>query len=205
MWPTLVIDGLFPYITYRSLTTYAPSMPATYALAISGVFPMAHSVIGIVRRRYLDIIGVIVVIGIVVSIVATVIGGDAKLLLLRESFVTGALGLVALSSFAWRRPLMFYVGQQFASGADPAARARFDALWQERPRARRTFRIMTLVWAVGWLAEFALRVVMIETLSIAQVLAASPVVFNAINIGLMAWTFAYVRRARARARPLAGG
>jgi len=44
-----------------------------------------------------------------------------------------------------------------------------------------------------------LRVVMIESLTVAQVLAISPIVFNAINIGLMAWTFAYVRRVRSRA------
>ena len=197
--PTLLIDGACPFFTYQLLTTYAPSISTVRALIISGMFPLAHSVIGLVRRRYLDIIGIIVLVGIAVSLVATMLGGGAKLLLLRESFVTGALGLVALSSFAWPRPLMFYIGRQFSSGGDAEARRRFDALWEERPRARRTFRILTLVWAVGWLGEFVLRVVMIESLTVAQVLAISPIVFNAINIGLMAWTFAYVRRVRSRA------
>ena len=197
--PTLLIDGACPFVAYQLLTTYVPSMSTGRALIISGTFPMAHSVIGLARRRYLDIIGIIVLIGMAASLVATMLGGGAKLLLLRESFVTGALGLVALSSFAWRRPLMFYIGRQFSSGVDAEAREQFDALWEERPRARRTFRILTLAWAIGWLGEFALRVVMIELLTIAQVLAISPVVFNAINIGLMAWTFAYVRRARSRA------
>jgi hypothetical protein len=197
--PTLLIDGACPFLTYQLLTTYAPSISTVRALIISGMFPLAHSVIGLVRRRYLDIIGIIVLVGIAVSLAATMLGGGAKLLLLRESFVTGALGLVGLSSFAWSRPLMFYIGQQFSSGGDAEARRRFDALWEERPRARRTFRILTLVWAVGWLGEFVLRVVMIESLTVAQVLAISPIVFNAINIGLMAWTFAYVRRVRSRA------
>ena len=196
--PTLLIDGVCPFVAYQLLTTYVPSMSTVQALILSGMFPMAHSVIGLARRRYLDIIGIIVLVGIAVSLVATMLGGGARLLLLRESFVTGALGLVALSSFAWRRPLMFYIGQQFSSGGDPEARRQFDALWEDRPRARRTFRILTLVWAIGWLGEFALRVVMIELFTIAQVLAISPIVFNAINIGLMAWTFAYVRRARSR-------
>lgn len=197
--PALLIDGACPFLTYQLLTTYAPSISTVRALIISGVFPMAHSGIGLVRRRYLDIIGIIVLVGIAVSLVATMLGGGAKLLLLRESFVTGALGVVALSSFAWPRPLMFYIGQQLSAGGDAEARGRFDALWEERPRARRTFRMLTLVWTVGWLGEFALRVVMIESLTVAQVLAISPIVFNAINIGLMAWTFAYVRRVRARA------
>jgi hypothetical protein len=96
-------------------------------------------------------------------------------------------------------PLMFYIGRQLSSGGDPKRRRQFDALWDERPRAWRTFRILTLVWAIGWLGEFWLRVAMIEWLTIAQVLAISPVVFNAINVGLLAWTFAYVRRVRSRA------
>jgi len=54
------------------------------------------------------------------------------------------------------------------------------------------------VWALGWLSEFALRVVMVLTLSVGRVLAISPFVFNGVTIGLIAWTLAYVRRRRAR-------
>lgn len=196
--PTLLLDAACPFVTYRLLTIYVPSMPTARALLISGAFPMAHGALRLLRRRSVDIIGIVVIVGIAVSVVATMLGGDAKLLLLRESFVTGTLGLVALSSFTWPRPLMFYIGRQFSSAADAEARHRFDSLWEQRPRARRTFRVLTFVWAVGWLAEFALRVVMVESLTVVQVLAVSPLVFNAINIGLMIWTFAYVRRVRAR-------
>jgi hypothetical protein len=85
-----------------------------------------------------------------------------------------------------------------SAGRDPVLVARFDALWQ-RPHGPRTFRVMTLVWAIGWLAEFALRIVMVETLTIPTALAISPFVFGAINLGLFAWMFAYVRRVRRRA------
>jgi hypothetical protein len=166
-------------------------------LMVAGVFPAAHSLAGVIRRRAVDIYFIIVVVGIVVSIVATLVGGDPKLLLIRESFVTGVLGLLGLSSILWKRPLMFYIGRQVSAGRDPVLVARFDALWQ-RPHGPRTFRVMTLVWAIGWLAEFALRIVMVETLTIPTVLAISPFVFGAINLGLFAWMFAYVRRVRRR-------
>jgi hypothetical protein len=80
---------------------------------------------------------------------------------------------------------------------DRAKIAEFNALWQY-PRARHTFRVMTLVWAIGWMSEFALRVVMVWALSIPEVLVISPFVFNGITIGLIAWTIAYVRRQRQR-------
>jgi hypothetical protein len=57
---------------------------------------------------------------------------------------------------------------------------------------------MTLVWALGWMGEFALRVLMVWKLSIPEVLAMSPFVFNGITIGLIAWTIAYTRRQRQR-------
>jgi hypothetical protein len=55
---------------------------------------------------------------------------------------------------------------------------------------------MTIVWAIGWIGEFALRVVMVKVLSIPQVLAISPFVFNGLTLGLIAWTIGYARRQR---------
>lgn len=196
--PTLVINAALPYVAYQLLTNYVPSISKVMALAISASFPAAHSLFGVMRRRSFDVVGVIVVVGIAVSVVATLVGGDPKMLLIRESFVTGALGLIALSSLFWRRPLIFYMARQISGAHDPALVARFDALWQ-RPRGPRTFRVMTLVWGAVWIGEFVLRVIMVEMLTIPTVLAVSPFVFTAINLGLFAWTFAYARRVRRKA------
>ena len=199
--PTLIVDGLCPFAAYVLLRRYVPSISEVMALGVGAVFPLARGALEVRHRRRVDIIGAIVIVGIAVSIVTLLVGGTPKLLLIRESFVTGALGLLALTSFAWPRPLLFYIGRQFSAGDDPAALARFNALWQY-PAARQTFRLMTLVWAVGWLSEFGLRVVMVLTLSVAQVLAISPFVFNGITLGLIAWTLAYAQRQRRRGEAL---
>ncbi len=203
MLPTLVIDGLCPFATYRLLTMYVPGMSQMMALGLGAMFPATKGIVGICRRRRLDIIGAIVLTGIAVSVLALWAGSSPRVFLMRESFVTGALGLLALSSFAWPRPLFFYLGQQFAAGQDAIEIERFNALWQ-RPAARTVFRVLTLVWALGWLGEFALRIVMVLTLSIGQVLAVSPVVFKGITIGLIAWTLAYVRGQRRRRQDMEG-
>jgi hypothetical protein len=198
MLPSIVIDGVLPFITYELLTSYVPGITDMTALAIGAVFPAVRGLVELVHRRTVDVIGAVVLAGIVVSIVGIAVGGSPRMLLIRESFVTAALALIALASFSWKRPLLFYIGRQFSAGDDLDARQRFDALW-EIEGARRTFRVLTLVWSVGWLAEFALRVTMVFTLSVGQVLAISPVMFNGITLGLIAWTVAYVRRQQRRA------
>jgi hypothetical protein len=199
--PTLIVDGACPYVVYVLMRRYVPSTSEVLALGLGALFPIARGIVEVRQRRNVDIIGAIVIVGIAVSLVALSAGGSARLFLIRESFVTAALGLLALTSFAWPRPLLFYISRQFTAGHDPAALEQFNGLWQQ-PVARRTFRLMTLVWAVGWLGEFALRVVMVLTLSVAQVLAISPFVFNGVTVGLVAWTLAYARRQRQRGETL---
>jgi hypothetical protein len=191
--PSIVIDGVLPFITYKLLTAYLPGISDVAALSIGAIFPAARGVIELFHRRSVDVIGTIVLAGIAVSIVGITVGGSPRLLLIRESFVTAALALIALSSFAWKRPLLFYIGRQFSAGDDPEAKRRFDALW-DIEGARRVFRVLTFVWSAGWLVEFVLRVVLVFTATVSQVLAISPILFNGITLGLIAWTLAYVRR-----------
>lgn len=143
----LLVDAALPFVTYQMLT--ARGVDTIHALIISGVWPAAWSLVGIVRVRRLDIIGGIVLVGIAVSIVAALIGGNPKLLLIRESFVTGALGIVALVSLFTPRPLMFYFGRQMTTGMDPTRMARFDAMWRF-PWFRRLFYTLTIAWGIGW-------------------------------------------------------
>jgi hypothetical protein len=92
---------------------------------------------------------------------------------------------------------MFYFGRYFATADDPAKVANFNAMWQY-PYFRQVMQVITLVWGVAYVGEFVLRVVMVYRLSINQVLAISPIVFNSITIGVVLWTFTYARNARRR-------
>jgi hypothetical protein len=195
--PMLFFDGACPYLSYVMLKAWVPGISEVAALAIGAIFPSAYGIYEIARKGRIDIMGSVVLIGIGVSIAATFVGGDPKMLLIRESFVTGALGVVCLSSLLWPRPLMFYVGRQFTAH-DAAQIGEFNASWQY-PAARRLFGVLTVVWGLGWVGEFVLRVVMVWTLSIEQVLAISPFVFNGIFLALITWNVAYVKRAQARA------
>ncbi len=104
--PSIIIDGLLPLVTYKVLTAYAPGISEVSALAIGAVFPVIRGALELWRRRTVDVIGAIVLAGIVVTILGIAVGGSARMLLIRESFVTAGLALAALSSFTWKRPLL---------------------------------------------------------------------------------------------------
>jgi hypothetical protein len=58
--PSLVIDGLLPFLTYVLLTSYVPRLSQFVVLGLSAVFPTVNGLVTIVRRRHLDIIGAVV-------------------------------------------------------------------------------------------------------------------------------------------------
>lgn len=192
---SLVINGAIPLLIYNVLKSRGASNLT--ALGVAAVVPALDGIVTVVRRRRIDLISALVLAGIAIGIVAVLIGGDPRLLLIRESFLTGALGIACFVSLALPCPLMFYFGRYFVTGDDPAKIAAYDALW-EYPYFRHVNRVITLVWGVAYVGEFALRVVMVYHLSINQVLALSPIIFNGITIAVILWTFAYARLARQR-------
>jgi hypothetical protein len=129
-------------------------------------------------------------IGFAVSIIGVLLGGSQKLLLIRESFVTGAVGLACLVSLPFPQPLGYYFARQFMTGNDPQKVARFAQLWHY-PDFRRAVRALTAFWGCLLLGELLLRTVMVLTLPVSTVLAISPIAFNVLTIGGIAASIAY--------------
>lgn len=187
--PGLMISVVFPLLIYSLLSPHYPST-SIIPLAIASLFPTLGNVVSLIRTRHLDIFGVLVFIGFVVNIVGVLLGGSQKLLLIRESLVTGAVGLACLVSLPLSRPLGYYFARQFITGNDPQKVARFVQLWHY-PSFRQAARVLTAFWGCLLLGELLLRVVMVLTLPIATVLAISPLVFNVLAIGGVVISIAY--------------
>jgi hypothetical protein len=196
MLPSLVIDALCPLLAYQFLKHYT-SASDIVALSVGAVFPALNSLQSLVRQRHLDIIGILVLIGIAGSVIPLFFGGSPRFLLIRESFTGAVIGVAFLISLLLPRPLIFYIARQFTGNNQPERAAVFDGTWRA-PAIRFGFRLMTLVWGVGTLGEFVLRVIMAVTLPIATVLAAAAVIFPAIYLSMMGWTMLYSRRLRQR-------
>ena len=164
-------------------------MTAVTALLLSGVFPALHVIINVIRHRRLDVVGALVLAGIVVGTVLGLVSHNARLVLVEGSVPTAVFGVACLGSLWARHPLMFSFAREF-TGPDTAKGQEMTRLWQYEGY-RRVFRVITVVWGVAFLLEAALRVVIVYNTSTGTALAiskATPFVFFAI---MSAWTVAY--------------
>lgn len=191
---SIVINVALPILIYLALKKYTGTSDFL-ALVASGVPSLIDSIVGVIRRKRIDLLAGIVLASIVISLILIALGSSPKVYLVRESFFTAAFGLVYLVSLLFPRPLAFYFARYFATGNHPENIPWFDSLWQSR-QFRHTMRVITVVWGIGFLFEAVLRTFLVIKLSIEQFLIVSPfVLYGMIGI-LVAWMVLYSRQGR---------
>lgn len=129
-----------------------------------------------------------------ISLVLALLGGDPRLVLVRDSFVTTGVGLVFLASLLATRPLTFAALKSW----QPVMAAEIDALWDTVPGVRRSFRLCTVVWGLGLLVEAGLRIPVIYVLPLDVAVGASSAMQVAVLVGLGVWNVMYWIRVRRR-------
>jgi intracellular septation protein A len=183
----VIIDVAAPLIAYSLLRS--AGMSTVTALVLSGVFPALGVAIGVIQHRRLDVVGALVLTGILVGTVLGLISHSARLVLMEGSVPTAIFGLACLGSLWTRRPLMYSFSLEFI-GPDTAKGREMISLWQYEG-FRHIFRIITAVWGVGFLLEAGLRVAIVYNTSTDTALALSkvtPYIWTGIFV---AWTVAY--------------
>ena len=178
--PTLTFDIAGTMGMYYLLLPHFGSTSIWPILGASLV-PVISNVFNFVRRHTFDVVGIIVLLGLLVGLVPAVFGGSQRLLLVRESFFTGLLGVILLVSALRRRPLAYYVIREFLTANEALPHERWDVLWRHG-YFRHGIRIFTIVWGALLLGEFVLRVFMALTMSVAFVLGVSPVLFTVLML-----------------------
>jgi hypothetical protein len=147
------------------------------------------------------VLGALVLGGIAVGTVVGLVFHSPRLLLVEGSVPTGIFGLVCLGSLWARRPLMYSFALEF-NGPDTDRGREMTRLWQYEG-FRHVFRVITVVWGIGFLIEAALRVVIIYNTSTGTAMAISkvmPFIFAGI---FSAWTIAYGTLQRKKGERLA--
>jgi hypothetical protein len=142
-----------------------------------------------VRRRKVTWFAAVMLAVFGISLLLTFVAGDARFLLLKESFVTAGVGLVFLLSAAGGRPLTLSAAQT----SQPWRAAAIDRMFRERPDIRRRFFISAVVWGVGLLIESAVRVPLVYSLSTDSMVGLSEAMFWGTIGTLMAWNLFYTR------------
>ncbi len=164
------------------------------ALVLSGVFPAFGIALKVVRRRSVDAIGILVVIGIAVGTALGLVSGNAHLVLLDGTVPTAVFGAVCLGSLWSSRPLMLRFALE-AIGADTPKGRDFADKWRY-PGFRHAFRVTTVVWGTAFLAEAAAQALIIETSSVGVAKATSNVMPLAFMAVVIAWNVSYAKHGR---------
>ncbi len=195
----IALNATIPVVCYFLFKKFV-SPSELMALVFATAFPMLKSAYDLIRRREVDPVAVLVLLGILTGILAIFLGGSPRILLIRESFFTGAFGVACLVSLIFPRPIMFYFGRFFMAGKDPQKRETFNARWQI-PSVRRGHRLVTLVWGLVYVGEFIFRIILVYSQPVPVVLIVSPFMIGFATIFCIIWTFRYDRKMRERISP----
>jgi hypothetical protein len=182
-----IFDVGAPLALYSVLRSAGQS--TVTALLLSGVFPLLHTLFGIIRHRRLDVVGALVIAGIAVGAIFALFSHSAKPVLAEGSVPTAVFGACCLISLWTRRPLMYGFALQFI-GADTPRGREMTMLWQYEG-FRHVFRLITAVWGIAFLLEAAVRVIVVFNTSTRTALitsGATPFIWVGV---LCAWTFTY--------------
>lgn len=175
-------------------------MSTVMSLVFSGIPPAIGVTLKVIWHRRLDVVGALVLGGIAVGTVIGLLSHNARLYLLEGSVPTAVFGLACIGSLRARRPLIYRFALEFI-GPDTAKGREFAGLWRYQG-FRHSFRVMTVVWGAGYLAEAGARVLIVENASTGTALLASKIMPYVFAFGLAIWTTIYGAQGKRRSDQL---
>ncbi|MFJ4794232.1 VC0807 family protein [Kitasatospora purpeofusca] len=137
------------------------------ALAWSSAFPVARTVLGLVKDRTMNRFAALMLGVNLVGLVLTAVSGDARLMLAKEAVLSGFMALAILGSALTARPLMSAALRPFLTKGETAREAAWDRLAAGSRPFRRYERLFSVIWGSALLAECVARVAGAFTLPVA--------------------------------------
>ncbi|SHK69187.1 hypothetical protein SAMN05443637_110106 [Pseudonocardia thermophila] len=198
--PLLMLRGLaldvgLPVVTYYVLHLLGASDWA--ALLAASAVAALRIVWTAVRDRQLNAFATVMLLVYGLGFLLSLMTGDPRTVLLRNSFVTGAVGIAFLiSAIHGKRPLTLAAQQSFSPAEAEQAQRDYDTM----PEVRRGHRLSSTVWGCGLLADAVLRIPIVLLLPIDVAVGVSEALFVVTIVALVFWNKWRVERARARAQ-----
>ncbi|MFE2110067.1 VC0807 family protein [Kitasatospora sp. NPDC059463] len=137
------------------------------ALAWSSLLPVARTVLGLVGERRLNRFAALMVGVNLTGLALTAVSGDARLMIAKDSVLSGFMALAILGSALTARPLMSAALRPFLTRGDAAREAAWDRLAEGSRAFRRHERRFSAIWGTALLAECVARVAGAFTLPVA--------------------------------------
>ncbi|WP_198036978.1 VC0807 family protein [Nocardia sp. BMG51109] len=191
----IFLDAGLAIVTYFGLRT--AGFEPYWALLGGAVVAGLRLVYGLVRARKIEGFAGFMCVGFLIGTVLALVTGSDRFLLLKDSATTALIGLFFLGSCFVGKPFIFHAAKRFRA-AGSTEHEEWDRKWHELPGFRRTFRMLTAVWAVAFVVEAMVRVPLIFLLPIDAAAAASAALMPIMLVGLLTWTLRRGRQAEQR-------
>jgi intracellular septation protein A len=193
--PTLLVDVVAPIAIFKLLESFGVS--PIWALAGAALAPALNNLRVWIMSRRIEPLGIMVVAFGVIGMVASLVSGNLFYSLIKDSFLTGAFGLVFLVSLFFGRPLMFYLIRQFVAGEDETRNQIWKDLWRYAA-FRSVMRQLTIMWALIYIVEGLVRVGLAMSLTPDAVVTISPIMGFGATLILISLTRRRMRAVRER-------
>ncbi|KAI8069567.1 hypothetical protein BC940DRAFT_254542 [Gongronella butleri] len=196
----IVVDVGIPLALYYGLRNVTSQL---VALLVSGIPPALFVIFTFIVRRQIDALGCLFVFCYIFSAILSIISGDARLAMLRDSTITCVISCAFFISLVpirtrWfdMRPLTYMFGLQMVGTMLPLAKwtdkdgekheqIMFEFLWDHVKVFRWHNYIMTGLWAIALMGEFVAKLIMIEsTLSVDDIVWISNVIVIVVVVVL---------------------
>ncbi|WP_018542745.1 VC0807 family protein [Streptomyces sp. MspMP-M5] len=200
----LLLDMAAPAVSFFVLHFVFGAGPVL-ALSVGAAAAGLRTVVGCVRTRRLSAFPLMMMVTLVGSLVLTFVTGDARLVLAKSAVVPALGGVYGLVTTYFGRTVINDVVTPFITKGDPRLIAAWDAAWAEDPVFVRRFRLLNVLWGVGFVVAAVLRVVIVYTtpLSVAVVVSPLPTLAALISLALVSRVLGRPLLATMRARAAA--
>src|SRR5262249_36876116 len=151
----------------------SPYTSAVNALILAAVLPIIRIAMRLLQSHRVSLTGLMSIFTIAVKVATGLLFQDARLILVGDSMITGLYGLIMIASVLIGKQLIWALIQNITAN-NVAISQRITGRWQTS-NVRATFTVITAVWGVGLLLEFAVRLLLAYSISPDQFLIISPI------------------------------
>jgi hypothetical protein len=188
---SIAADVLPPLAVFYLLRAFG--VPAVLAYTAGVIVPAARLVVDRLRGRPFNAVSGLVGVFLVVSVALAAFTGDVRVAMARGGIVYLAVAIAFAVSLLARRPLMLLIMRYYAERARPGAGAVLDDRYARAVGFRRATRVVTGVWAAGFVVTAVACITLAFALPISAAAAATSLVEPAAALALAGWTVRYLR------------
>ncbi|MFX0581307.1 VC0807 family protein [Nocardia nepalensis] len=189
----LIVELALPLGGYYALR--AAGVNPWLALIAPGLLTVPFLAYHAIRQRRIDMVALFTLSMIVVGTAMSMVTGDPRTLLVRDSWIFGALGLWVLATLFTQHPFMRSAARTIVTvKIGEEGYRQWDARWDNDSRFRSQLRVLTAVWGMGFALDAVVRVVLAYTLPVDSVPLVSTLQWLVVLGALFTFHYVYVTK-----------